>query len=91
MNDSISTMEQSQTQYYFSVADYVVFGSMLVLSALTGIYHGCRGRKSLTTRKYLMGSNMQVFPVAMSLIARLFFCLLLFSLLLMYVVCLKLF
>lgn len=56
--------------YRFSNIDYGVFGTMLLISALTGLYHGCSGRKHLTTRKYIMGSDMQVFPVAMSLIAR---------------------
>lgn len=70
MNTNFSNVEQfSKEQYYFSTVDYVVFGGMLLLSALTGVYHGCHGKKKLTTRKYLMGSNMQVFPVAMSLIA----------------------
>lgn len=57
-------------KYHFTVADYAIFGVMLLVSAATGLYHGLRGRKNLTTRKYLMGSDMQVIPVAFSLIAR---------------------
>lgn len=57
-------------QRLFGTTDYVVFGIMLLASAITGLYHGIHGRSQLTTRKYLMGSDMQVFPVAMSLVAR---------------------
>lgn len=63
-------------RYHFDVVDYVVFGAMLLLSALTGLYFGCRSRycKSVdapTLRDYLIGNgNMKSFPVAMSLVAR---------------------
>lgn len=62
--------------YHFEIVDYVVFASMLVLSALTGIYFGCRGKycKSEITQslsEYLTGNrNLKPFPVALSLIAR---------------------
>lgn len=76
------TMETQQTLwkhrdiYHFEIVDYVVFASMLILSALTGIYFGCRGRycKSELTQtlsEYLTGNrNLKPFPVALSLIAR---------------------
>lgn len=70
MNISFDGDDGLPKPYHFTTVDYVVFGLMLLVSALTGLYHGCRGRSQLTTRKYLMGSDMQVFPVAMSLIAR---------------------
>lgn len=68
--------DTKQDNYHFSIVDYAVFGAMLLLSALTGLYYGCRSRycKSVdapTLRDYLIGNgNMKPFPVAMSLIAR---------------------
>lgn len=52
----------------FSVYDYVVFGAMLSVSAIIGIYYGFRGQK--TTKELLMGGkSMSVFPVSMSVLA----------------------
>lgn len=62
--------------FKFDIVDYAVFGAMLLLSALTGLYYGCRTRycktgEAPTLREYLTGSgNMKSFPVAMSLVAR---------------------
>ncbi|KAI4466170.1 sodium-coupled monocarboxylate transporter [Holotrichia oblita] len=62
--------------FKFDIVDYAVFGAMLLLSALTGLYYGCRSRycktgEAPTLREYLTGSgNMKPFPVAMSLVAR---------------------
>ncbi|KAF5300336.1 hypothetical protein FQA39_LY11193 [Lamprigera yunnana] len=62
-------------KYHFDVVDYVVFASMLLISAITGLYYGCRSRycKSYAApdlREYLTGSkSMKPFPVAMSLVA----------------------
>ncbi|XP_065163500.1 sodium-coupled monocarboxylate transporter 1 isoform X2 [Atheta coriaria] len=62
-------------KFHFDVVDYCVFSAMLLLSAMTGLYYGCRGRycqkgEEVTLRDYLTGSgNMRPFPVAMSLIA----------------------
>ncbi|KAI4466180.1 sodium-coupled monocarboxylate transporter [Holotrichia oblita] len=61
--------------FKFDIVDYAVFGAMLLLSALTGLYYGCRSRycktgEAPTLREYLTGSgNMKPFPVAMSLVA----------------------
>ncbi|CAH1284648.1 unnamed protein product [Diabrotica balteata] len=61
--------------YHFDIADYAVFSAMLLLSALTGLYFGCRGRyckseASQTLSEYLTGNkNLKPFPVALSLIA----------------------
>ncbi|XP_057666818.1 sodium-coupled monocarboxylate transporter 1 isoform X2 [Diorhabda carinulata] len=61
--------------YHFDVVDYAVFSSMLLLSALTGLYFGCRGKycktePSQTLSEYLTGNkNLKPFPVALSLIA----------------------
>ncbi|KAJ3632228.1 hypothetical protein MTP99_009247 [Tenebrio molitor] len=54
--------------YYFDVADYVIFGAMLLLSALTGLYFGCRGklnkqREPESFKDYLTGNgNLKSFP-----------------------------
>ncbi|KAJ8917444.1 hypothetical protein NQ315_005491, partial [Exocentrus adspersus] len=61
--------------YHFDAIDYVMFSAMLVLSALTGLYYGCRSRycknvEDQTLREYLTGNrNLRPFPVALSLIA----------------------
>ena len=64
----------------FGKADYAVFISMLVCCSMVGLYFGYKDhmkhKKHLKHRRgsealdYLMGGrNMQVFPVAMSLVA----------------------
>ncbi|XP_074040290.1 sodium/solute co-transporter-like 5A11 [Leptinotarsa decemlineata] len=61
--------------YHFDLVDYVVFASMLILSALTGLYYGCRSKyckseTGQTLSEYLTGNrNLKPFPVALSLIA----------------------
>ncbi|KAI3384999.1 hypothetical protein SNEBB_000302 [Seison nebaliae] len=55
----------------FSVADYVVFSIILLISAAIGIFYIVKGRKEqITTKKMLLGGgDMSVFPVSMSLLA----------------------
>lgn len=55
----------------FSMFDYVLFGGMLVLSALVGIYFGfCSETKQDNPMEYLLGSkSMKILPVAISLTA----------------------
>lgn len=56
----------------FSWFDYALFLTMMVLSAIIGIYFGFF-QKQDTTKDYLHGGKkMKVFPVAMSLVARYF-------------------
>lgn len=57
---------------YFDWLDYLVFGAMLLLSALIGIYFAFfASKKQNTTSEYLMGGKtMGMFPISMSLIAR---------------------
>ncbi|XP_017780381.1 PREDICTED: sodium-coupled monocarboxylate transporter 1 isoform X2 [Nicrophorus vespilloides] len=75
MDASVTGGSLGGRKYYFDVVDYSVFGAMLLLSAMTGLYYGCRSRycktgEEATLREYLTGSgNMKPFPVAMSLIA----------------------
>ena len=53
----------------FSVWDYVVFGCMLLVSTIIGIYCAFR-EKQKSTNEYLMaGRNMSWFPVFVSLLA----------------------
>ncbi|XP_063925687.1 sodium-coupled monocarboxylate transporter 1-like [Zophobas morio] len=57
-------------QLSFSWYDYILFGIMLGVSALIGIYFGCFGTKQSTANEYLMGDKkMKVFPISVSLVA----------------------
>lgn len=60
------------TMIYFNWLDYLVFGAMLMLSALIGVYFAFFApKKQNTTAEYLMGGKtMGLFPISMSLIAR---------------------
>ena len=54
----------------FGVIDFVVFGVMLLLSAVIGIYHAFTGGKQRTTKEFLFANRgMMGIPVALSLIA----------------------
>ncbi|KAI5632424.1 sodium:solute symporter family domain-containing protein [Phthorimaea operculella] len=59
------------TVVYFDWLDYLVFGVMLLISALIGIYFAFfASKKQNTTTEYLMGGKtMGMFPISMSLIA----------------------
>ncbi|XP_053664928.1 sodium-coupled monocarboxylate transporter 1-like [Anopheles marshallii] len=67
-DDGTSAPEQ---RLLFSAVDYVIFFSMLGMSALIGVYYGFFAKqKQNNTAEYLLGSKqMKVFPVAMSLTA----------------------
>eukprot|EP00795_Rhopilema_esculentum_P011571 gene11571-21806_t len=53
----------------FSVADYIVFACMLLISSAIGVYHAYGGKQS-TTKEYLMaGKGMGCFPIFVSLLA----------------------
>lgn len=58
-------------QQFFTIFDYGLFGLMLALSALIGIYFGFfSNTKQNTTTEYLLGGKkMKFFPIAASLIA----------------------
>jgi Na+/proline symporter len=62
----------SHVTKFFSWLDFLVFGVMLCLSALIGVYFGFFAKKKQnTTTEYLMGGKtMGIFPISMSLIAR---------------------
>lgn len=57
---------------YFDALDYLVFGGMLFVSAMIGVYFAFFAKqKQNTTHEYLMGGKtMGIFPISMSLIAR---------------------
>jgi sodium-coupled monocarboxylate transporter 8/12 len=56
----------------FSIPDYLVCISTLMVSAVIGVYYAIQARKSVaSTSDVLMGGRaMATFPMAMSLIAR---------------------
>lgn len=75
-----SVEQLSDSLKRFGTADYAVFITMLVCCSCVGLYFGyqdhVKHKKSAKQRRgsealdYLMGGrNMQVFPVAMSLVA----------------------
>lgn len=59
----------------FAVLDYLVFGALMLTSALIGSYFAFFAKqKQNTTKEYLMGGkNMGLFPIIMSLVSRLSF------------------
>lgn len=58
------------TQISFGVADYAIFGLMLVISALIGIYYAFKDRYKNSTDEFLLGGRrLKIFPVAMSILA----------------------
>lgn len=61
----------SASDLRFSAVNYAVFGCMLALSALIGIYFGFFSKqKQNNTKEYLLGGKeMNFFPIAASLIA----------------------
>ncbi|KAG7158327.1 Sodium-coupled monocarboxylate transporter 2-like 3 [Homarus americanus] len=64
------TYSASQFGDRFTWHDYVVFGCMLAVSAIIGIFYGFFGKKQDTNEFLMAGKSMTTFPVAMSLIAR---------------------
>ncbi|XP_042241286.1 sodium-coupled monocarboxylate transporter 1-like [Homarus americanus] len=63
------TYSASQFGDRFTWHDYVVFGCMLAVSAIIGIFYGFFGKKQDTNEFLMAGKSMTTFPVAMSLIA----------------------
>ncbi|XP_055544401.1 sodium-coupled monocarboxylate transporter 1-like [Wyeomyia smithii] len=71
MSMEIPPEEMAHTKVWFTTIDYVIFCTMMLLSAVIGIYYGFFAKqKQNNTAEYLLGSRqMKVFPVAMSLTA----------------------
>ncbi|XP_071862299.1 sodium-coupled monocarboxylate transporter 2 [Bombus fervidus] len=69
-NETRSLLGQELKQLTFGWTDYTLFGGLLGISVLIGIYFGCFGKKQDNTTEYLLGGKtMSCFPVSMSLIA----------------------
>lgn len=64
-------MNESAVKLGFSSIDYILFGGMMFLSFLIGVYYGfIRKEKQNTAAEYLLGSkDMKVWPTAISLTA----------------------
>lgn len=55
----------------FDLLEYAVFGFMLGISMLVGIYYGCYKKNQNSINEYLLGGkSMAVIPVTLSLFAR---------------------
>ena len=67
----MSDQEYVFSQRTFQAWDYVVFGVLLLLSSVIGLYFGWSSRKkTANTEDYLLaGRSMGVWPVALSLLA----------------------
>lgn len=69
-NFNMNVTAMTDQQLLFGWVDYFVFSVTLLVSLLIGVYHAWRGANS--TSEYLLGGkSMGVFPIAMSLAARL--------------------
>lgn len=54
----------------FSWIDYTLFSSVLLISALVGVYFGFFGKKQDSREEYMHGGrSMKILPIAFSLIA----------------------
>lgn len=71
VSSGIGLGAEIEPEIHFSAVNYAVFGSMLMLSALIGVYFGFISKKKQdTTEEYLLGGRkMNFFPIAASLIA----------------------
>lgn len=51
-------MARTPVETYFSAADYAVFGAMLLLSLLIGVFYAIKDRKSKAgVQSYLLGGR----------------------------------
>lgn len=54
----------------FSVADYVIFALLLIVSSAIGLFYALSGGRQRTTQEFLLaGRSMTFVPVALSLLA----------------------
>ena len=57
----------------FSAWDYVVFVTVLLISAAIGLFHACTGGRQKSTQEFLMANrSMSALPVALSVLASFF-------------------
>ncbi|XP_067838507.1 solute carrier family 5 member 6a [Heptranchias perlo] len=60
----------SSAPMHFSLVDYVIFASLLVLSSVIGLFYALSGGRQRTTQEFLLaGRSMTLVPVALSLLA----------------------
>lgn len=72
-----TVLSDEDKKHKFGIADYTVFVIMLLLCSMIGVYFGyyqkpkkTNNRRKSIALEYLMGGkDMQIFPVAMSLVA----------------------
>lgn len=57
-------------RFVFGWIDYALFGLLLLVSVLIGVYFGFFSKQDTTAEYLLGGRRMGCFPVAMSIIAR---------------------
>ncbi len=68
-NHLISPMEQNNR--HFVLADYIVFGGMLFISTLIGVFFAIKDRLSTGAEKFFTANGkLGVIPVALSMLAR---------------------
>ncbi|OWF49416.1 Sodium-dependent multivitamin transporter [Mizuhopecten yessoensis] len=61
---------QTGVKHTFTTVDYVLFGSILCVSASIGLFYAIKDRNRQTTREFLMaGGDMNPLPVSLSLLA----------------------
>lgn len=71
MDNFTSSMDPMMTLLQFSWVDYTLFVLMFGVSAAIGVYFGFFDRQDKTAEDYLLGGReMNIFPIAMSLVAR---------------------
>ena len=71
MDGKEETIDLENTMLMFNWVEYTVFGSLLGLSVLIGVYYGWYKGNQNTVSEYLLGGQtMGVFPVTMSMVAR---------------------
>ena len=68
--ETIAESNLTLLEHHFSAINYAVFGGMLALSALIGVYFGFVSKKKQNnTIEYLLGGRtMSYFPIGFSLI-----------------------
>lgn len=67
-------VSNSTTVRVFGWVDYLIFALVVLISSLIGVYHAWRGAGNSTSNYLLGGKSIGIFPIAMSLAARLVFC-----------------
>ncbi|KAK2577149.1 hypothetical protein KPH14_003309 [Odynerus spinipes] len=68
-NDSTTLNHEIIKHFTFGWIDYTLFGMILSVSVLIGIYFGFFSKQDTTTEYFLGGKRMGFFPIAMSIIA----------------------